>query len=150
MIDLTLKTIDQVEAFLSAASQVDFSFADVPARYAGMTATLARFCYHQLSKSDKCVLRHYRHRFVVKYTAADIRLLVRTDALHNTLSGPATKKILERAHHIFGDIAFVRLARISVSHLYNLRPPLAINVIAVISSPVVTTPDQRLERLIRY
>jgi transposase InsO family protein len=41
--------------------------------------------------------------------------------LHSTLSGPATKKLMERAHQVFGDSRYERLAGISVSHLYNLR-----------------------------
>ena len=42
-------------------------------------------------------------------------------ALHDTLSGPATKVLLTRAHQRFGDRRYVRLSAISVSHLYNLR-----------------------------
>ena len=69
------------------------------------------------------VRRHagVRHRFAVHYTPADIRLLAKTDGLHETLSGPATKKIFERAFTVFGNAAFKRLASISVSHLYTLR-----------------------------
>jgi len=59
--------------------------------------------------------------FKRKYTKTDIRLLVETDDLHGTLSGPATKKLCERAVLIFGDERYLRLADISVSHLYNLR-----------------------------
>ena len=55
------------------------------------------------------------------YTAADVILLAETDVLHNTLSGPATKKLMERAYQVFGDPRYERLAGISVSHLYNLR-----------------------------
>ena len=59
--------------------------------------------------------------FVTRYTAADAALLAEVDALHDTLSGPATKKLCERAWWRFGDARFERLAGISVSHLYNLR-----------------------------
>ena len=59
--------------------------------------------------------------FTYRYTAADVALLAETDALHSTLSGPATKKLMERALLIFGDARYERLAGISVSHLYNLR-----------------------------
>lgn len=62
-----------------------------------------------------------RHRFTRRYTAEDVRLLAHTDTLHNTLSGPATKKILEREYQVFGHDQYARLAGISVSHLYNLR-----------------------------
>jgi transposase InsO family protein len=59
--------------------------------------------------------------FARKYTDADCRLLARTDELHGTLSGPATKKICERALILYGQAEYARLASISVSHLYNLR-----------------------------
>jgi hypothetical protein len=35
------------------------------------------------------------------YTAKDIRLRAALDERHNTLSGPATKKLCGRAHSIF-------------------------------------------------
>jgi hypothetical protein len=59
--------------------------------------------------------------FATRYTAQDVALLAEVDQLHGTLSGPATKKLCERALERFGDKRFERLARISVSHLYNLR-----------------------------
>jgi hypothetical protein len=52
---------------------------------------------------------------------ADIRLLAETDELHGTLSGPATKKLCERLHVLFGESGYERLAGISIAHLYNLR-----------------------------
>jgi transposase InsO family protein len=55
------------------------------------------------------------------YTAEDIRLLAALDERHNTLSGPATKKLCERALTIFKQTQYQRLAGISVAHLYNLR-----------------------------
>jgi len=59
--------------------------------------------------------------FTYRYTAADVILLAEMDVLHSTLSGPATKKLMERAYEVFGDPRYERLAGISVSHLYNLR-----------------------------
>lgn len=59
--------------------------------------------------------------FARRYTPADVRLLAEVDALHGTLSGPATRKLCERAHQVFGDSRFERLASISNGHLYNLR-----------------------------
>jgi len=56
-----------------------------------------------------------------RYTAADVCQLVALDRLHGQLSGPATKKLAERAYRVFGDAAFENLAGISVAHLYNLR-----------------------------
>lgn len=62
-----------------------------------------------------------RHRFAQRYTAADIELLAEVDTAHETLSGPATRAILQRAYHDFGDARFQRLAQISVAQLYRLR-----------------------------
>lgn len=59
--------------------------------------------------------------FSRRFDLTDVALLAEMDALHNTLSGPATKKLMERAVQLFGDTRFERLAGISVSHLYNLR-----------------------------
>jgi len=62
-----------------------------------------------------------RHAFPRRFTATDVALLADMDALHSTVSGPATKKLMERAFLVFKDARFERLAGISVSHLYNLR-----------------------------
>ena len=59
--------------------------------------------------------------FARKFTTADVKLLAQTDALHNTLSGPATKCLMQRAYTVYGDTRYVRLATLSVAHLYNLR-----------------------------
>lgn len=64
---------------------------------------------------------HPAHGFSTRYTAADVALLAETDALHDTPSGPAVKKLCERAWRRFGETRYQRLAGISVSHLYNLR-----------------------------
>ena len=72
--------------------------------------------------------RHLRDRrgppakpFAYRYTVADQQALAELDAAHGTLSGPATRKLAERAFHCFGDVRYQRLANISVAHLYNLR-----------------------------
>ena len=60
-------------------------------------------------------------RFAARYTQADIALLAETDEAHETLSGPATQKILYREYFEFADARYDRLAGISVPHIYNLR-----------------------------
>ena len=62
-----------------------------------------------------------RHRFAQRYTRADIELLAAVDEAHDTLSGPATRRILEREFQQYGKLEYQRLATISVAHLYNLR-----------------------------
>ena len=59
--------------------------------------------------------------FTSKYSPADIGLLAAMDERHDTPSGPAVKKLCERALLVFGQTEYERLAQISVSHLYNLR-----------------------------
>lgn len=65
--------------------------------------------------------RASRTGFARTYTNADVRLLGATDTLHATLSGLATRKLMERAYYLFADARYERLATISVAHLYNLR-----------------------------
>lgn len=62
-----------------------------------------------------------RHCFPRRYGPADIGLLIKTDNSHNRLSGPATKKILEREHNVFGKTEYSKIGEISSSHIYNLR-----------------------------
>ena len=59
--------------------------------------------------------------FTCKYTAADRHLLAELDELHGTLSGPATKKLCERAWQLFKLPEYQRLGGISVAHIYNIR-----------------------------
>jgi transposase len=65
--------------------------------------------------------RYRRHRFASKYTPADVALLAAVDEAHETLSGPATRKILEREYQQYKHSEYERLAGISVAHLYRLR-----------------------------
>jgi transposase InsO family protein len=62
-----------------------------------------------------------RYRFPTRYSRADIELLAQVDEAHEILSGPATRRILEREFREYGKAEFERLASISNGHLYNLR-----------------------------
>ena len=64
---------------------------------------------------------YQRHMFAARYTAEDIALLAEVDRAHGRLSGPATRRILQRGYEQFGEKQYERLAKISVAHLYNLR-----------------------------
>ena len=55
------------------------------------------------------------------HTRADAVLLAETDALHGKLSGPAARKITERAWKVCGDARCERLAGSSNGHPCNLR-----------------------------
>lgn len=56
-----------------------------------------------------------------RFEPSDCLALAELDALHGTLSGPATAHLCRRAWRLYGDARYQRLATISVAHLYNLR-----------------------------
>jgi transposase InsO family protein len=64
---------------------------------------------------------YQRTKFTQRYTAADVELLAYVDKAHGNLSGPATRRILEREYQEYGQAAYQRLSTISVAHLYRLR-----------------------------
>ena len=64
---------------------------------------------------------YQRHRFAARYTTSDIGLLAYVDRMHAGLSGPATKRILEREYNEYGQSVFERLAGISVAQIYRFR-----------------------------
>jgi transposase InsO family protein len=64
---------------------------------------------------------YQRTKFPKRYTTADLDLLAYVDKAHGNLSGPATRRILEREYHEYGQAAYQQLAAISVAHLYRLR-----------------------------
>jgi transposase InsO family protein len=82
-----------------------------------MTRLIRRF----LDDGAVQVAPYQRHSFRTRYTVEDIALLAEVDRVHERLSGPATRRILEREYEQFGQPQYARLAKISVSHLYNLR-----------------------------
>jgi hypothetical protein len=144
-----LKTLDDVRGFLAGSQGVAIKAPSREAAYGCIAEALGRFGYARLGRADKGLLRAYlgkvtglsraqiaRHQggerlrdrrgapvrpFVRRYTSEDVRLLAEVDALHGNLSGPATRKLCERAWQVFGDERYARLAGISNGHLYNLR-----------------------------
>ena len=64
---------------------------------------------------------YQRTKFARRYTAADVELLAYVDQAHGNLSGPATKRILEREYFDYGQAAYARLAGISVAQIYRFR-----------------------------
>ena len=82
-----------------------------------MTRLIRRFFDH----GEVRTASYQRHRFPARYTHRDIALLAEVDRAHARLSGPATRRILQREYEQFGHPEYERLAKISVSHLYNLR-----------------------------
>jgi hypothetical protein len=153
-----LRTIGQIEQFLSACALIEFSTAaGEDRRYEHISAVLKRFDYPRCDKHERGVLRRYLERtsgyarsqitrliaqwqgnrlaalplvkryaapaapFARKYTSADIALLAEMDRANEDVCGPAIAHLLKRAYAVYGDARYERLARLSVSHLYNLR-----------------------------
>lgn len=84
-------------------------------------AQLTRLVGRYVATGQVQVKSSRRHRFPQRYTRADIELLAQVDEAHAGLSGPATRRILEREFQEYGKRQFERLAAISNGHLYNLR-----------------------------
>jgi len=162
MDETRLRTIEQVQEFLRATSEVAFTAPSTGGAadnrlYEHISRVLARFDYPQCSKHDRGVVLAYLRRtsdysraqltrlvsrwaanriaqeplrkryrapaapFARKYTAADVELLVEMDRANEDVCGPAIAYLLQRAHAVYGDQRYERLADLSVSHLYNLR-----------------------------
>lgn len=95
-------------------------------RYIGKMAGLSRAQVTRLITvyigGEEVKAKPYRRRrFPQRYTREDIGLLAEVDEAHETLSGPATQKILYREHYEFQDGKFGQLAGLSVAQLYRLR-----------------------------
>ena len=91
-------------------------------KVAGMSAAqTTRLIRRFLDEGVVKAAPYQRHRFGSRYTVEDIGLLAEVDRAHERLSGPATRRIFQRAYEQYGDQQYERLAKISVAHLYNLR-----------------------------
>ena len=89
---------------------------------AQLTRLVARWTLNRVAQDP--LLKRYRAPaapFARKYTATDVELLVQMDRAHEDVCGPAIAHLLHRAHTVYGDPRYERLADLSVSHLYNLR-----------------------------
>lgn len=125
--------------------------ADIEKKYRFIDQTVDRLGYRKLRKRDKRVVVSYLkkltgykppqlYRLISKaakgdlvrkpyhrkksrriYTPADIKLLEKTDELHLRLNSLATKEILRREFEVFGHEKYQTIAKVSRSHLNNLR-----------------------------
>src|SRR5258708_22571957 len=91
-------------------------------RMAGLSrAQVNRMIRQYTANGEVKPVAYRRRRFPTVYRREDVELLVKVDEAHETLSGPATQKILLRAFHDYGEKAYERLARLSLAHLYPMR-----------------------------
>jgi transposase InsO family protein len=84
-------------------------------------AQTARLIGQYAATGQVRVQAYRRRRFPRRYTDQDVTLLAYVDKAHGNLSGPATRRILEREHQTYGQAAYRRLAKISVAQIYRLR-----------------------------
>jgi transposase InsO family protein len=84
---------------------------------AQVTRLIGRYMEHSEVKES----RRRQHRFPSRFTQADLEVLAKVDEAHETMSGPATRKILKREWEIYKHPEYERLATVSVAHIYNLR-----------------------------
>ena len=84
-------------------------------------AQVTRLIGRYTERGEVKVGRARRHRFPARYGKSDIELLALVDEAHDTMSGPATRKILYRGFHEFADAKYENLSSISAAHIYNLR-----------------------------
>ncbi len=84
-------------------------------------AQVTRLITSYLETGRVKVTEYERHRFAARYTKADVELLAYVDKAHGNLSGPATRRILEREYEVHGIAAYERLAGISSAQIYRLR-----------------------------
>lgn len=109
-------------------------------------AQVTRLIGQYRKRGEVRVKRYRRPRFATRYNAKDIELLGEVDEAHETLSGPATRKLLERAYHDFGDARFANLAGLSVAHLYRLRATRTYRQQRVVCQPTRPSPVSIGER----
>lgn len=92
------------------------------ARITGLSKTRVKKLISRKKKFGRISMYEIRrHKFPRKYFSEDIALLVKTDNLHERMSGKAIKEILEREYKIFKKSEYRNIGEISASHIYNLR-----------------------------
>jgi transposase InsO family protein len=131
-IDFVGKSRSEIYAWIQETLMQQEYFAQNRKERGAVRAYLSKLTGRSMAQITR-LIREYRHRgqlragaverhkFARIYSDTDVRLLAEVDGAHERLSGPATKRILERELAQFGREEFAHLAELSVSHLYNLR-----------------------------
>lgn len=151
MDDSRLNNITAIVEFLKSSQKLVLNLDAIEDKYRFLDKTIDRFRYVGLKRKDKQILLAYLKKItgykkaqllrLVKravsgelkrkkyqrinshriYQSADIKLLEKTDELHLRLNSWATKEILRREWEFYGHGQFQNIARISSSHINNLR-----------------------------
>ena len=109
-------------------------------------AQITRLITVYLSGEEVKARPYRRYCFAQRYTSEDVALLVAVDTAHDTLSGPATQKLLQRAYHDFAEANYERIAEISVAQLYRLRGSAGYRQRRMVYQPTRPTPVNIGER----
>lgn len=145
-----ITTFRQIEDFLQVSTDCTLKPNSKAETYVWLQQFLLKIAYRKLKKKEKGTVKIFlqkvtgygekqikrlltKHRsgtlrwkkwqkssFCAVYSEKDIELLHGIDCAHH-LSGPATKKIIEREYEVFGKKEYANLSHISPSHIYNLR-----------------------------
>src|SRR3954451_23528563 len=84
-------------------------------------AQITRLIASYVESGHVTAAAYRRRKFATRYSKADVELLAYVDRSHGNLSGPATKRILEREYREYGQQAFQRVSEISVAQIYRFR-----------------------------
>ena len=84
-------------------------------------AQLTRLIGLYIAQGSVRATPYQRRKFAARYTEADVRLLAYVDQAHGTLSGPATRRVLQREYNEYHIEAYQRLAGISSAQIYRFR-----------------------------
>ena len=106
----------------------------------GLSSAQVTRLIRQFRKTGRVEAKAYRRRsFMRIYRDMDLALLAEVDRAHEWLSGPATRRILGREYACFGKQEYVRLAKISNGHLYNLRASAGYRKLVAVYQPTQAT-----------
>ena len=145
-----IRSLEQVEDFLQKMETMELETSSKKEVYEWMQKLLFTLRYQSLKKKEKGLVKDFLKKitgysavqlkrlvkrqkegklkwtkwqkgtFSAVYNEEDIALLHKVDEAH-ALAGPATKKIIQREYEVFKREEYRKLAKISVSHIYNLR-----------------------------
>ena len=151
MDDSRINNITELKAFLTSSKRMVLKMETINEKYKFINKVIKRFRYQKLSRKEKHVVLVYikkvtdykkaqllrlvkrvlkgdlkrtvyvRQNPHIIYGADDIKLLEITDALHRRLNSITTKEILRREAELFGQSEYSRIAKVSTSHINNLR-----------------------------
>jgi hypothetical protein len=131
VVSLEDQAIDKKYAFIERAIK-QFSYENLSKKekrivllyIRKITGYKRRQLYRLVKRAEKGKLEKslYKRAHPVKiYTALDIKLLEKTDELHLRLSEDATLEVLRREREVFNHQKYQTIAKVSHSHITNLR-----------------------------